>query len=188
MDMALGWIGTDTPIHLSFDVDAIDPMWAPSTGTPVRGGLTLREGDFIAECVAETGSLIALDLVEVNPSLEEAVSWIDLRGIRVQNANRCCRALTRPSEPDAPLCAALSATLCYEQHGYLTGPISAISASGVNGMSSSKSEVVKSVSAGRLLIRSQDAVAFEGQFRRGSYSATRAYLDTTGRLRLDISC
>ncbi|KAK4498441.1 hypothetical protein PRZ48_011099 [Zasmidium cellare] len=71
MDMALGWIGRDTPIHLSFDVDALDPMWAPSTGTPVRGGLTLREGDFIAECVHETGSLVALDLVEVNPSLEE---------------------------------------------------------------------------------------------------------------------
>lgn len=71
MDMALGWIGSDTPIHLSFDVDALDPMVAPSTGTPVRGGLTLREGDFIAECVAETGSLIALDLVEVNPSLDE---------------------------------------------------------------------------------------------------------------------
>ncbi|KAF2477853.1 Ureohydrolase [Lindgomyces ingoldianus] len=71
MDMVLGWIGSDTPIHLSFDVDALDPMWAPSTGTPVRGGLTLREGDFIAECVAETGSLVALDLVEVNPSLDE---------------------------------------------------------------------------------------------------------------------
>jgi arginase len=71
MDMALGWIGSDTPIHLSFDIDALDPMWAPSTGTAVRGGLTLREGDFIAECVAETGSLIALDLVEVNPSLDE---------------------------------------------------------------------------------------------------------------------
>lgn len=72
MDMALGWIGSDTPIHLSFDIDALDPMWAPSTGTAVRGGLTLREGDFIAECVHETGSLVALDLVEVNPSLEEA--------------------------------------------------------------------------------------------------------------------
>lgn len=71
MDMALGWIGSDTPIHLSFDIDALDPMWAPSTGTAVRGGLTLREGDFIAECVHETGSLVALDLVEVNPSLQE---------------------------------------------------------------------------------------------------------------------
>ncbi|KAL9132195.1 MAG: hypothetical protein Q9175_006574 [Cornicularia normoerica] len=70
MEMALGHIGHDTPIHLSFDVDALDPQWAPSTGTPVRGGLTLREGDYIAECVHETGSLVAMDLVEVNPSLE----------------------------------------------------------------------------------------------------------------------
>ena len=70
MEMALGHIGHDTPIHLSFDVDALDPQWAPSTGTPVRGGLTWREGDYIAECVHETGSLVAMDLVEVNPSLE----------------------------------------------------------------------------------------------------------------------
>lgn len=72
MELALGHIGTDTPIHLSFDVDALDPQWAPSTGTPVRGGLTLREGDYIAECVHETGSLVAMDLVEVNPSIEDA--------------------------------------------------------------------------------------------------------------------
>ncbi|RMZ87282.1 hypothetical protein DV736_g5494, partial [Chaetothyriales sp. CBS 134916] len=72
VEMALAHIGTDTPIHLSFDVDALDPQWAPSTGTPVRGGLTLREGDYIAECVHETGQLIAMDLVEVNPSLEVA--------------------------------------------------------------------------------------------------------------------
>ncbi|KAL1991347.1 hypothetical protein VTN49DRAFT_5339 [Thermomyces lanuginosus] len=70
VEMALAHIGNDTPIHLSFDVDALDPLWAPSTGTPVRGGLTLREGDFIAECVHETGNLIAMDLVEVNPRLE----------------------------------------------------------------------------------------------------------------------
>ncbi|OJD15594.1 arginase [Emergomyces pasteurianus Ep9510] len=70
VEMALAHIGADTPIHLSFDVDALDPQWAPSTGTPVRGGLTLREGDFIAECVHETGNLVAMDLVEVNPSLE----------------------------------------------------------------------------------------------------------------------
>ncbi|KAG0647214.1 Arginase [Hyphodiscus hymeniophilus] len=76
MEMALGHIGNDTPIHLSFDVDALDPLWAPSTGTPVRGGLTLREGDYIAECVHETGSLIAMDLVEVNPTLEPGVNDI----------------------------------------------------------------------------------------------------------------
>jgi arginase len=70
VEMALAHIGNDTPIHLSFDVDALDPQWAPSTGTPVRGGLTLREGDFICEAVHETGNLVAMDLVEVNPSLE----------------------------------------------------------------------------------------------------------------------
>ncbi|KAF7554176.1 hypothetical protein G7046_g6899 [Stylonectria norvegica] len=69
MEMALAHIGSDTPIHLSFDVDALDPMWAPSTGTPVRGGLTLREGDYICESVHQTGNLIAVDLVEVNPKL-----------------------------------------------------------------------------------------------------------------------
>ena len=68
MDLALAHIGPDTPIHLSFDVDALDPQWAPSTGTPVRGGLTLREGDYIAECVHETGSLVAMDLVSLSTS------------------------------------------------------------------------------------------------------------------------
>ena len=69
VDMALAHIGADTPVHLTFDVDALDPLWAPSTGTPVRGGLTLREGDYICECVHESGCLVAVDLVEVNPSL-----------------------------------------------------------------------------------------------------------------------
>jgi len=69
VDMALEYIGNDTPIHLSFDVDALDPSHAPSTGTPVRGGLTLREGDYICETVHATGSLVAMDLVEVNPAI-----------------------------------------------------------------------------------------------------------------------
>lgn len=73
MELALGHIGSDTPIHLSFDVDALDPMWAPSTGTPVRGGLTLREGDYICESVHETGCLVGVDLVEVNPTVEPGV-------------------------------------------------------------------------------------------------------------------
>lgn len=67
---ALEYIGKDTPIHLSFDVDALDPDFAPSTGTPVRGGLSLREGDYISEEVHATGQLIAMDLVEINPTLE----------------------------------------------------------------------------------------------------------------------
>lgn len=61
--------GLQRPIHLSFDVDALDPSVAPSTGTPVRGGLTFREGHYICEAIYETGCLVALDLMEVNPTL-----------------------------------------------------------------------------------------------------------------------
>ncbi|XP_066550072.1 arginase-2, mitochondrial isoform X2 [Amia ocellicauda] len=57
------------PIHLSFDIDAFDPALAPATGTPVNGGLTYREGIYIAEEIHNTGLLSAMDLVEVNPTL-----------------------------------------------------------------------------------------------------------------------
>lgn len=70
LEEALSYLGApEKPIHLSFDVDALDPSVAPSTGTPVRGGLTFREGHYICERVWETGSLVAMDLVEVNPDL-----------------------------------------------------------------------------------------------------------------------
>lgn len=71
IEMALEAINPEgtSPIMLSYDVDAIDPLFVPATGTPVRGGLTLREGLFVAERVAETGKLIALDVVECNPEL-----------------------------------------------------------------------------------------------------------------------
>jgi len=59
----------DKPIHLSFDVDGLDPSVAPATGTPVRGGLTFREGHFINEILWETGLVCAVDIMEVNPSL-----------------------------------------------------------------------------------------------------------------------
>lgn len=57
------------PIHLSYDVDAIDPSKTPATGTPVVGGLSYREGVYITEYLCETGLLSAVDLVEVNPLL-----------------------------------------------------------------------------------------------------------------------
>ncbi|KAH9004879.1 arginase [Lactarius hatsudake] len=73
VEMALDRVNPDRskPIHLSFDVDALDPSVAPSTGTPVRGGLTFREGHYICERLYETGLLVAVDLMEVNPSLKE---------------------------------------------------------------------------------------------------------------------
>mmetsp|Transcript_44248 Transcript_44248/g.100001 ORF Transcript_44248/g.100001 Transcript_44248/m.100001 type:complete len:386 (-) Transcript_44248:186-1343(-) len=66
---ALESLGPSRPLHLSYDVDALDPTVAPSTGTLVRGGLTYREGNYIAEALAETGRLTSLDLVEVNGAL-----------------------------------------------------------------------------------------------------------------------
>ncbi|XP_068840913.1 arginase-1 [Capricornis sumatraensis] len=57
------------PIHLSFDVDGLDPSFTPATGTPVQGGLTYREGLYITEEIYKTGLLSGLDIMEVNPSL-----------------------------------------------------------------------------------------------------------------------
>lgn len=57
-------------IYLSFDMDALDPRHAPGVGTPVPGGLTYREAHLACEVVAETGKLIGMDLVEVNPILD----------------------------------------------------------------------------------------------------------------------
>ncbi|KAH7911425.1 Ureohydrolase [Hygrophoropsis aurantiaca] len=76
VEMALDAVNPkrDLPIHLSFDVDALDPSVAPSTGTPVRGGLTFREGHYICEAIHETGLLVALDLMEVNPFLADSES------------------------------------------------------------------------------------------------------------------
>jgi len=57
-------------LHVSFDMDACDPMEAPGVGTPVRGGLTYREAHMAMEIVAESGRLTSLDVVEVNPALD----------------------------------------------------------------------------------------------------------------------
>lgn len=58
-------------IHLSFDVDAITPEAAPGTGTIVHSGLTVREAFLAVETLAESGKLVSLDMVEVNPILDE---------------------------------------------------------------------------------------------------------------------
>jgi arginase len=59
-------------LHVSLDLDAVDPMFAPGVGTPVRGGLSYREAHLALELVAESDLLDSLDLVEVNPILDEA--------------------------------------------------------------------------------------------------------------------
>jgi len=61
----------DLPIHISFDIDALDPNYAPATGTPVRDGITLADGKHICERIAATGRLVSMDMVEVNPTLSD---------------------------------------------------------------------------------------------------------------------
>jgi arginase len=68
---ALEAVGTGTAgIHVSFDLDACDPAIAPGVGTPVKGGINYREAHLLMEMIADTGRLVALDLVEVNPTLD----------------------------------------------------------------------------------------------------------------------
>ena len=59
-------------LHVSFDVDSMDPSIAPGTGTPVPGGLTYREGHLIMEMLHDSDLVASLDIVEVNPYLDRA--------------------------------------------------------------------------------------------------------------------
>jgi len=57
-------------VHVSFDLDAVDPMFAPGVGTPVPGGLSYREAHLALELLAEAGAIDSLDVVEVNPIVD----------------------------------------------------------------------------------------------------------------------
>jgi arginase len=72
VEQALAIAGAGTGgIHVSFDLDVCDPSIAPGVGTPVKGGLDYREAHMVMEMVADSGLLRALDLVEVNPILDD---------------------------------------------------------------------------------------------------------------------
>ncbi len=58
-------------IHLSFDMDSVDPREAPGVGTPVRGGLTYREAHLAMELVCDSGTMVSMEIVEVNPVIDE---------------------------------------------------------------------------------------------------------------------
>lgn len=72
VERALALASRDTSgIHVSFDLDVCDPTIAPGVGTPVKGGLDYREAHMLMEIVADSGLLRGLDLVEVNPILDD---------------------------------------------------------------------------------------------------------------------
>jgi arginase len=58
-------------LHVSLDLDCLDPTEAPGVGTPVPGGLTYREAQLLMELLADTGRVTSVDVVEVNPILDE---------------------------------------------------------------------------------------------------------------------
>jgi arginase len=68
---ALGHLSRVSRLHVSLDMDALDPMEAPGVGTPVSGGLTFREAHLLMETLADTGMVGSLDIVEVNPILDD---------------------------------------------------------------------------------------------------------------------
>ena len=73
MEEALAIVTTGTAgFHVSLDLDAVDPQQAPGVGTPVRGGLSYREAHLAMEMIGDSARMRSLDVVEVNPVIDEA--------------------------------------------------------------------------------------------------------------------
>lgn len=68
MERALAGVGPDVHLHVSFDIDFLDPDIAPGVGTPVPGGPTYREAQLCMEMIADTGCLASIDIMELNPA------------------------------------------------------------------------------------------------------------------------
>ncbi|KFN42980.1 arginase [Arenimonas malthae CC-JY-1] len=71
MEEALEGVDEHTHLHVSFDVDFLDPAIAPGVGTTVPGGPNYREAQLVMEMIADTGRLGSLDIVELNPAFDE---------------------------------------------------------------------------------------------------------------------
>jgi arginase len=72
MEKAIANVTRDTDyVHVSFDLDAVDPSLAPGVGTPVKGGLDYREAHLVMESLSAAGVMTSLEIVEVNPILDE---------------------------------------------------------------------------------------------------------------------
>jgi len=70
MELALATVDANTHLHVSFDVDFLDPEIAPGVGTTVPGGPTHREAQLCMEMIADTGRLASLDVMELNPAFD----------------------------------------------------------------------------------------------------------------------
>lgn len=79
MEQAIGIASEGTTgFHLSLDMDWVDPQDAPGVGTPVRGGATYREGHLAMEMICDSGGMLSMEVVEVNPVIDEVNRTADL--------------------------------------------------------------------------------------------------------------
>jgi arginase len=94
MELALATLDANTHLHVSFDVDFLDPTVAPGVGTTVKGGPTYREAQLCMEMISDTGRLASLDVMELNPAL-------DVRNATAEVAGRPHREPVRQEHPHA---------------------------------------------------------------------------------------
>ncbi len=106
MERALAGLDGDTHLHVSFDVDFLDPEIAPGVGTTVPGGPTYREAQLCMEMIADSGRLGSLDIVELNPALDvrnrTAVLAVDLVESLFGKSTLMRRRAAAPSVAEPP--------------------------------------------------------------------------------------
>ena len=115
MEHALAGLDSDTHLHVSFDVDFLDPDIAPGVGTTVPGGPTYREAQLCMEMIADTRRLGSLEIVELNPAFDvrnrTARLAVDLIESLFGKSTLVRRPVWRPGEPTASRSAAADAAL-----------------------------------------------------------------------------
>ena len=99
MELALALVGRDTHLHVSLDVDFLDPDIAPGVGTTVRGGPTYREAQLCMEMIADTGQLASLDVVELNPALDVRNQTAELAVDLIESLFGKSTLMRKPSAP-----------------------------------------------------------------------------------------
>ena len=103
MELAMALVGRDTHLHVSLDVDFLDPDIAPGVGTTVRGGPTYREAQLCMEMIADTGQLASLDVVELNPALDVRNQTAELAVDLIESLFGKSTLMRKPSAPHKTL-------------------------------------------------------------------------------------
>jgi arginase len=103
MELALGDMDEECHLHVSFDVDFLDPEIAPGVGTTVPGGMSYREAQLCMEMIADTGRMASLDIMELNPALDlrnkTALITVDLMQSMFGKSTLVRAASTRAKRP-----------------------------------------------------------------------------------------